>query len=105
MSQCPGFTARGRLSCQQTCLVWSRQLLARRKPVKTSIARRVLVTFAVAAVTGPVAGQAALAAAGDARPQAVAALRQGPLMAWGYNGLGGLGIGNTQNQDLPIAVN
>jgi alpha-tubulin suppressor-like RCC1 family protein len=73
--------------------------------VKTSIARRVLVTFAVAAVTGPVAGQAALAAAGDARPQAVAALRQGPLMAWGYNGLGGLGIGNTQNQDLPIAVN
>jgi alpha-tubulin suppressor-like RCC1 family protein len=79
--------------------------------VKTGIARRVLVTFAVAAVTGPVAVQAAVAAstagaaAGDARPQAAAALRQGPLMAWGYNGLGALGIGTTENQDLPVAVN
>jgi alpha-tubulin suppressor-like RCC1 family protein len=26
-------------------------------------------------------------------------------MAWGYNGLGGLGIGITEDQDFPIAVN
>lgn len=77
----------------------------------TSIARRLLVTFAVAAVTGPVTCQAAVtgstagARAGAARPQAAAALAQGPLLAWGYNRLGQLGIGTTQDQYSPVAVN
>lgn len=75
--------------------------------MKTTAARSTLFTLVVIALTGPVTGAAALAdtPAAAARPHSAAALRQGPLMAWGYNGLGGLGIGTTDDQDFPIAVN
>ena len=75
--------------------------------MKTTVARGTLVALVVLALTGPVTCDAALARTRIAasRPQVAAALRQGPLMAWGYNGLGQLGIGTTQNQDLPVAVN
>ena len=74
--------------------------------MKTTIARSTLSALVVIALTGPVTGAAALAGtpAAAARPHS-AALRQGPLLAWGYNGLGGLGIGTTEDQDSPIAVN
>src|SRR5262249_32751593 len=68
--------------------------------MKTNVARILLTAALVTGLSIPVASAA------SARTASAAAGRgQGPLLAWGDNSLGELGIGSMQNQYSPVAVN
>ena len=68
--------------------------------MKTNVARILLTAALVTGLSIPVASAASARTA-----SAAAGMGQGPLLAWGDNSLGELGIGSMQNQYSPVAVN
>jgi alpha-tubulin suppressor-like RCC1 family protein len=70
--------------------------------MRSGILRGISVGACVAIAAGPVLSLPAYAAAG---PGAAQAGRAGPLLAWGDNQFGELGVGNTDPVNGPVAVN